>query len=224
MREKTIVNKPSIPPADVTQHFKKLLNSPNYKHNIPFSNKTGLLDDVILPEEITTAMQNMKSSTSCGLDSITNDIMKVFVENYNVFTANLFTSILKSNVFPAEWSTSILVPLHKKESKYSMKNYRGISLIPVFCKLFCSVLNKRIVKWATANNIFSPGQLGFMKGNRTSDALIILHNSVSDYCRLHKKSCVHVLWTLKNHLTEFHVTYLWKKYITLVLLVTYLTL
>ena len=187
MKERMIVNTPPIPSADITQHFKNLLNSPNYKHKVPMSQEKGILDDIILPEEITNAMQSMKCSTSCGLDSITNDIMKVFVATYKEFTANLFNSILKSNNFPYEWATSILVPLHKKGSKHSMLNYRGISLIPVFCKLFCSVINKRIVSWATTNKIFSSGQLGFLKGNRTSDALILLHNSVSHHCNLQRK-------------------------------------
>ena len=63
------------------------------------------------------------------------------------------------------------------------ENYRGISLLSCFGKLFLSILNKRITKYAIDNNILSKSQLGFLPGCRTSDALLILHNLVEYYCK-----------------------------------------
>ena len=61
-------------------------------------------------------------------------------------------------------------------------NYRAIALACCFSKLYAAVLNQRLLKFAIENNIISKNQLGFMPGNRTSDALIILHNLVNKYC------------------------------------------
>ena len=154
-----MVNIPPIPPGDIVRHFKTLLQSHTRKQRMSLSLKKGPLDNSISQEEIMTALKSLKNSSSCGIDSITNDIMKIFVENYAEFTANLFNSILESNNIPVEWSTSILLPLHKKGSKSSI--VRGISLISVFCKLFCLILNKRLVACATTNKIFSPVNLDF---------------------------------------------------------------
>ena len=65
------------------------------------------------------------------------------------------------------------------------ENYRGISLISCVFKLFSAVLNNRLMNFCKMKNILSEEQLGFIPGNRTSDAHLILHNLIQDYC--HKK-------------------------------------
>ena len=66
-------------------------------------------------------------------------------------------------------------------------NYRGISLISCFSKFFTAILNKRLLKFVEDNKILSRAQLGFLPGNRTSDALLILHNLIDYYCVRNKK-------------------------------------
>lgn len=44
-----------------------------------------------------------------------------------------------------------------------------------------------MLNFATENKILSKTQLGFLPGNRTSDALLILHNLVDYYCNKNKK-------------------------------------
>ena len=62
------------------------------------------------------------------------------------------------------------------------KNYRGISLLSSLGKLYYNVLNNRLLKFCTDNAILSPSQLGFLPGNRTTDAHLILYNLISKYC------------------------------------------
>ena len=64
-------------------------------------------------------------------------------------------------------------------------NYQGISLISCLYKLLTAVINKRLEQFCLDRNILSEAELGFVRGNRTSDAHIILHNVVKKYC--HKK-------------------------------------
>ena len=54
-------------------------------------------------------------------------------------------------------------------------------------KLFLSVLNARLMTFALENNILSPNQLGFVPGNRCSDAHIIINNLVDKICHKRKK-------------------------------------
>ena len=48
----------------------------------------------------------------------------------------LFLSFLEDGVYPDDWKKSNIVPIHKKERKNLIKNYRPISLLPVFSKVF----------------------------------------------------------------------------------------
>ena len=50
------------------------------------------------------------------------------------------------------------------------------------CKLFCSILNLRLTQYVMEKNILKSEQLGFVVGNRTSDAHIILHILIQSYC------------------------------------------
>ena len=100
----------------------------------------------------------------------------------------MLNGILQTGVFPKSWSTALVVLIHKKGDKSDLSNYRGISLLSAIAKLFCSILNKRISNWAEDNQLLSDSQLGFRKGNRTSDALKILHNVIDTYCHNQKKS------------------------------------
>ena len=44
--------------------------------------------------------------------------------------------MLEKGVFPDDWKNSNVVPIHKRDSKNLIKNYRPISLLPIFSKVF----------------------------------------------------------------------------------------
>ena len=75
-----------------------------------------------------------------------------------------------------QWSTSLLVPIHNKETEDKPDNYRGIDLGSCLAKFFYSIINMRILDFGLENKILSPFQLEFIPGNRTSDAHIVLYN------------------------------------------------
>jgi len=62
--------------------------------------------------------------------------------------------------------------LHKKGDPNDVNNYRGITLVSSFSKMFTSILNKRVNDWVENNNIVSDAQFGFRKGRSTVDAIL----------------------------------------------------
>ena len=74
------------------------------------------------------------------------------------------------------------MPLHKDGSRLDPANYRGITLISCLGKLFLSILNARLVMFAKEHRLLSPSQLGFVAGNRCSDAHIIIYNLIKRKC------------------------------------------
>jgi hypothetical protein len=93
--------------------------------------------------------------------------------------------LLKEGKGVSNWLISLLVPIHKKGVLDDPNNYRGVALISCLAKLFYAILNNRLMNYCLTNNILSPSQLGFLAGNRTSDAHIIIYNLVNEYC--HKR-------------------------------------
>ena len=106
-----------------------------------------------------------------------------YLKKKTSFLLKLFNLVLIDNGKTPDWDKSIIILLHKKGSKTEPLNYRGISLLSCVSKLFTAIINKRLLDYVKNKNILSPNQLGFVSGNRTSDAHIILHNIIQKYCQ-----------------------------------------
>ena len=169
------------------KHFKTILKS---KKPCPYPTHyeaNGPLDYVISADEMMKASSILKPGKSPGYDCITNEMISATFSIYPLVFLNLFNHILKEGGCITSWSTSILVPIFKKGSPDDPSNYRGISLLSCLAKFFYSILNDRLLHFASENGILVPNQLGFLPGNRTSDAHIILHNLINKYCHKNRK-------------------------------------
>ena len=175
-----------ISPHAFSEYFKKLLNTSKPVDIPPDDEENGPLDYSINMEEIKKASNILKPGKALGIDNISNEMIMCLVENYPNIILKLFNSILESNEIIPEWIIGAIVPIHKKGSKGDPSNYRGITLLSCFGKLFLAILNNRLMQFTVDKSILSPSQLGFLPGNRTSDAHIIINNLVRKYC--HKKN------------------------------------
>ena len=142
----------------------------------------GPLDYEITSEELNDASYILRNGKATGLDMISNEMLKCILETNPQVLLKVFNSTLQHNPEILEWCTSLLAPIHKKGSQTNPENYRGISLISCVNKLFSAILNKRLHNYCTSKGILSEEQLGFMPGNRTSDAHFLMHNLIQEHC------------------------------------------
>ena len=170
-----------ITPIAFVKHFQSLLST-STKIDISRDSDNGPLDYTITQEELKQASHILKPGKATGIDSISNEMISGLLANYPVIIIRLFNSILQSNEIIPEWVLGVIVPIHKKGSTNDPSNYRGITLMSCLGKLFLSILNNRLLQYTKDNKILSEKQLGFVAGNRTSDAHIIINNMVRKYC------------------------------------------
>ena len=75
-----------------------------------------------------------------------------------------------------------MIPVHKKEEKHIVKNYRPISLLPIFAKIFERLLFNSLFAHFYDNDLFSKCQSGFMPGDSCiSQLLSIVHEIQSSF-------------------------------------------
>ena len=98
---------------------------------------------------------------------------------------------LLSGFFPQAWSESIIVPVFKKGNVSDPHNFRGISLISCFCKLFTSILNQRLLLWSNDNDIITDAQFGFQPNRGTAEAIFCLSTIIDTTLR--KKKSLSIL-------------------------------
>ena len=74
------------------------------------------------------------------------------------------------------------MPVHKKEDKNLLKNYRPTSLLPIFGKIFEGILFKDLFNHFHKNQFFTECQSGFLPGDSCmSQLLSIIHNINSSF-------------------------------------------
>ena len=125
----------------------------------------------ILPETVYQNVKKLDQSKSTRGD-IPIKIIKETIDFIGIpLTDCLNTSISEGN-FPTEMKFADIIPIFKKLQRFNKKNYRPISLLSSYSKVFERILDEQINIFM--KDKFSPNLCGFRKGYSSEDALIQL--------------------------------------------------
>ena len=87
--------------------------------------------------------------------------------------------MLESGIFPDSLKIAKIIPLYKKGNINSITNYRPISLLPTFSKVFERVIFNQLYMYLDHNNLLSEQQYGF----RTNDYAELAAIKLADYMK-----------------------------------------
>jgi len=165
--------------SEFTSHFKKV-SMPNtagadesYKnkvlHHLLINNESvdcvPFIDVSLILDKVCT----LKPRKSGGHDSIQNENIIHARPNLAVHLCLLFNALLQHSFVPDDFRSGIIKPLlknkHGDHTKVDM--YRGITLTPVFSKLFESVLTSLYSSFLYSDHL----QFGFKANSGCNDAL-----------------------------------------------------
>lgn len=124
----------------------------------------------VTPHEISLILTSLKKS-SPGVDGIHPKIIPPLSEIISVPLAHIFNSCLEQSVVPSEIKIARVTPVPKSGDLRLLQNYRPISVLPVFAKVFEKLVYNRIYNFLNQNNIFNSNQFGFRKGFSTEMAI-----------------------------------------------------
>jgi hypothetical protein len=111
-------------------------------------------------KEIKDIVGSLNGKSSHGYDEIPQNILKVslpFIISPLTYMCNKSLSL---GIFPTWLKYSQIKPVYKKGDKTDMGNYRPISLLTSFSKIFEKVIFNRL-QYNMANNILAQEQYGF---------------------------------------------------------------
>ena len=72
-----------------------------------------------------------------------------------------------------------VVPIHKKDDKQCLRNYRPISLLPVCGKIFEKLIFYEMFKFFIENELISPNQSGFKPGDSCINQLFAITHEIN---------------------------------------------
>ena len=73
--------------------------------------------------------------------------------------------------FPSCWKTANASPIHKKNNRNDIRNYRPISLLSNISKVFERLIYKPVYEYLTHNKLLNDKNSGFRKGDSTINQL-----------------------------------------------------
>ena len=88
----------------------------------------------------------------------------------------IFNKSLRDGIFPAQWKVANIVPVHKKGSKTATENYRPISILCIFEKIFERIVHGRI--YNVIADAIPEQQHGFMRRRSTTTNLTLFNNYI----------------------------------------------
>ena len=98
-------------------------------------------------------------------------ILKLFRQSISPTMATLLNRCMHSGIFPDVLKIARVIPLFKSGDRNCITNYRPISLLPVFSKIFEKLIHKRLLSFLDKHNILYNKQFGFRKRHSTIHAL-----------------------------------------------------
>ena len=121
-------------------------------------------------------IKSLNSNKAHGYDNLSIRMIKICEESISLPLKIIFETSLKHGVFPEIWKKANVVPSHKKENKTLIKNYRPISLLPIFSKIFERIIYNSLLNYFLSNKLFTPSQSGFLPGDSCiAQSLSIMH-------------------------------------------------
>ncbi|KAL1447350.1 hypothetical protein WDU94_005656 [Cyamophila willieti] len=163
-------------PDIFASHFSSIYNSsqiPSDGNNSSFPNNN--LPLILEPpnisiNDVVKAAKSLKCSQVAGIDNIPSFIVKGSIQILAPILCKIFNRCLELGKFPSLWKTSIVVPVPKNSSVQNVKNYRPISLLTNFSKIFEKIIMNHVT--FHVKDQLSSNQHGFLSGRSTSTNLV----------------------------------------------------
>ena len=132
------------------------------------------------PNEIIKIISNFDTTKSTGPNSIPNQIIQAIKHPISIPLANIFNKSFQSGICPDSLKTSIVIPIHKKDSKLLVSNYRPISLLSNINKILEKIIFKRLYSFLEKNKCIYDLQFGFRQHHSTNHALLSMTQQIRD--------------------------------------------
>jgi Reverse transcriptase (RNA-dependent DNA polymerase). len=184
-------------PRDIVENFAKYfasvyipprnINDYNYD-NIFMPNIT--LEEISV-DQVKTTIKNMNKSNSVGDDEVPYFLIHDCVDALSSPLAAIFNKSILHCEFPTIWKVARVVPIHKSGEKTVISNYRPISLLPIFAKIFERLLFDQV--FAQIKQYISPVQHGFVPKRSTTTNLTIITEFIAS--TLDRRGQVDVVYT-----------------------------
>ena len=132
------------------------------------------------PTEIQYIIKDLNAKKGTGPNSIPSFILRIIAPIISVPISNLCNRSLETGVYPDLLKIARVIPIHKKDSKLDVSNYRPISLLSNINKIFEKIMCLRIRNHFEKSNLLYDLQFGFREKHSTNHAVISMVQKIQE--------------------------------------------
>lgn len=133
--------------------------------------KTDEFSELLCSEsDVVNVINDLKINKGAGPDSIPNYFIKNLKDILCKPLIKIFNFSIKQSCFPDRWKQSYIIPIYKSGDQSDISNYRPISILNSFAKLFEKILHSKL--FYLVRNIISHKQHGFYPHRSTITNLL----------------------------------------------------
>ena len=99
-----------------------------------------------------------------GHDNILVRMIKLCINSVAHPLTLIFQNSMAAGTFPTQWKRGNIVPIHKKNDKQIVSNYRPVSVLPICSKIFEKLNFNKLFKFFEDSNLLCNLLPGFFPG------------------------------------------------------------
>ena len=126
--------------------------------------------------KVNKLLKSLKKTKSTGIDGLDNYCIKVAADIIDKPLHHIISLSIMQSRFPRSWKFSKVVPLHKKQCRLEVKNYRPVSILSPLSKILEKVVYEQLNEYFSKNKILHPNLHGYRQCRSTQTALITMYD------------------------------------------------
>ena len=179
-------------PNEIVQHFNEYFAIIAAKlaekipaANIPYSSylPDAFSDSFALyptnMEKIIIITDDLKNKTSYGYDEIPVTIARQCIKPIAGVLSALINCSFTNGFFPDDLKIAKVCPVFKGGCKKEFSNYRPISILPTFSKIYEKAMHRRLESYINCKKILIKNQYGFCTNHSTYMAMPDLYDKIT---------------------------------------------
>ena len=169
----------------------KIPNSCQYSYFLDNSKSPdkSFLFKPVFATEIELEILSIPNNKSHGLYSSPTKLLKISSKIISEILAKIINISITSGRYPSKLKMSKIIPVYKQGDATELNNYRPISLLSTFDRVFEKLMYKRMKDFIDLNNIISTGQYGFREGHSTEHAITDIVSTIQKNMDKHFYTC-----------------------------------
>ena len=119
-------------------------------------------------EEVINVISELKNGKS---SDVPIHVVKASSQIISPVLSMLYNKCMNEGNFPNELKTGKISPIYKKDNEDLVKNYRPVSTLAIFEKIFEKIIFRRLYSFMTSQKILYENQFGFRKQHSTNHTI-----------------------------------------------------